>query len=166
MGRNIQSSEKMGDALSSVFRHHQRSCFLSKQIEYAMVIVVLHDRVILGVDSSQRVMFPAGLSSTVTDLELKIKKQCMIKEPFQLQFMDTLFGNEFMNLTSMEEHRSTIKILYTSCEPLADLCEASCSLSTSLPDDTTSSCGDSIVILSSPEPSSLRSSWPGTFVVP
>lgn len=60
-------------------------------------------KVILGTDNCQRVVFPAGLPSTVTDLETEIRSQCKIKEPFWLQFMDTLYGNDFMNLTSMEE---------------------------------------------------------------
>ena len=76
-------------------------------------------RVILGPDSSQRVMFSAGLPSTVAELETNIKTQCKIMEPIRLQFMDTLFGNEFMNLTSMEEiqDQATLKVIYTSCQP-------------------------------------------------
>lgn len=51
-------------------------------------------RVILGPDSSQRVMISAGLPSTVAELEAEIKTQCKIMEPFRLQFMDTLFGKK------------------------------------------------------------------------
>lgn len=77
-------------------------------------------RVILGTDSSQRVVFPAGLPSTVTDLETEIRNRCKIKKPFRLKFMDTLFDNEFMNLTSMEEvqDKATLKVKYTTCRPL------------------------------------------------
>lgn len=37
-------------------------------------------------------------------------------EPFRLQLMDTLFGNKFMNLTSIEEiqDKATLKVVYTS----------------------------------------------------
>ncbi|KAI4810733.1 hypothetical protein KUCAC02_013665, partial [Chaenocephalus aceratus] len=68
-------------------------------------------RVILGADSCQRVVISAGLPSTVKELENEIKTQCKVKEPFRLQFMDTLFGNEFMNLTSMGEiqDKATVK---------------------------------------------------------
>lgn len=129
-------------------------------------------RVILGRDSSQRVVFPAGLPSTVTDLETEIRNQCKVKEPFRLQFMDTLFGNEFVNLTSMEEvqEKATVKVVYTSCRPLdadADHCVDSDSFPpASQPDDSICSSGDSTIILSSPESTSSRSSWPDMFVIP
>lgn len=76
-------------------------------------------RVILGPDSNQRVMFSARLPSTVAELDTSIKTWCKIMEPFRLQFMDTLFGNEFMNLISMEEiqDKATLKVVYTSCQP-------------------------------------------------
>ncbi|XP_070402493.1 uncharacterized protein [Nothobranchius furzeri] len=125
-------------------------------------------RVILGPDSSQRVRIAAGLPSTVAELETEVKTQCKITEPFRLQFMDVLFGNEFVNLTSMEEieNKTTIKVVYTSCQP-QDQAEDSFSFpSTSAPDYTLSSSGDSTVILSSPESMSSRSSWPDLFCVP
>ncbi|KAJ8272853.1 hypothetical protein GJAV_G00094180 [Gymnothorax javanicus] len=128
-------------------------------------------RVILGADSSQRVVFSAGLPSTVTELETEIKNQCKIKEPFRLQFMDTLFGNDFMNLTSMEEiqNKATVKVIYTSCEPLnpdADQCVDTRSFPPNNHLDDTISSGDSTLILSSSESSSSRSSWPDIFCVP
>ncbi|CAI5674962.1 unnamed protein product [Oreochromis niloticus] len=101
-------------------------------------------RVILGPDSSQRVMVSPGLPSTVTELEAEIKTQCKIMEPFRLQLMDTLFGNEFVNLTSMAEiqNKATIKIVYTSCQPQDQGEDRFSFPSTSAPDDT-STCGDS-----------------------
>ncbi|KAL6460861.1 hypothetical protein MHYP_G00308270 [Metynnis hypsauchen] len=125
-------------------------------------------RVILGPDSSQRVMISAGLPSTVAELETEIKTQCKILEPFRLQFMDTLFGNEFVNLTSMEEiqDKATIKVIYTSYQP-QDQGEDSLSIASgSAPDDTSYSSGDSTIIVSSSESTSSRSSWPDLFCVP
>ncbi|CAI5657603.1 unnamed protein product [Oreochromis niloticus] len=124
-------------------------------------------RVILGPGSSQRVMVSPGLPSTVTELEAEIKTQCKIMEPFRLQFMDTLFGNEFVNLTSMAEiqNKATIKIVYTSCQPQDQGEDRFSFPSTSAPDDT-STCGDSTVSLSSPESTSSRSSWPDLFCIP
>lgn len=123
-------------------------------------------RVILGPDSSQRVMVSPGLPSTVTELEAEIKTQCKIMEPFRLQFMDTLFGNEFVNLTSVAEiqNKATIKIVYTSCQPQDQGEDRFSFPSTSAPDDT-STCGDSTVSLSSPESTSSRSSWPDLFCI-
>lgn len=128
--------------------------------------------VILGPDSSQRMVFSSGLPSTVTELETEIKSRCKIMEPFRLQFMDTLFDNEFVNLTSMEEiqDRATVKVMYTSCRPQdADEDQDVNSFSsppTNAPDDISSHSGDSTVILSSPESTSSRSSWPDMFCVP
>ncbi|KAG7513756.1 hypothetical protein JOB18_015916 [Solea senegalensis] len=125
-------------------------------------------RVILGPDNSQRVTFSAGLPSTVAELETNIKTQCQIMEPFRLQFMDAVFGNEFMNLISIEEiqDKATLKVVYTSCQP-QDQGEHSFSFpSTSAPDDTSFSSGDSTLIISSPESTSSRASWPDLFCVP
>ncbi|KAK5918318.1 hypothetical protein CgunFtcFv8_003092 [Champsocephalus gunnari] len=70
-------------------------------------------RVILGENSSQRVVLPLGLPDTVTELENEIRRQCQLQDPFRLQFMDELFGNIFQDLTSMEEiqDRATVKVL-------------------------------------------------------
>lgn len=43
-------------------------------------------RVILGPDSSQRVIFSAGLPSTVAELQTEIKTQCEIMEPIMVTF--------------------------------------------------------------------------------
>lgn len=125
-------------------------------------------RVVLGPDSSQRVMLSAGLPSTVAELETEIKTQCKIMEPFRLQFMDTLFGNELINLTSVEEiqDKATLKVAYISCQP-QDQVEHSFSFSsTRTPDDVSSFSGNSTVILSSPESTSSQASWPDLFFVP
>uniref|UniRef100_A0A8C7XWQ7 Sterile alpha motif domain-containing protein 3 n=1 Tax=Oryzias sinensis TaxID=183150 RepID=A0A8C7XWQ7_9TELE len=125
-------------------------------------------RVILGPDNSQRVVISAGLPSSVAALEAEIQTQCKIMTPFRLQFMDPLFGNDFVNLTSIEEiqDKATLKVVYTVIQP-QDQDEDSFSFpSTSAPDVASSSSGDSTVILSSPESTSSRSSWPDLFLVP
>lgn len=77
-------------------------------------------RVVLGPDSRQRVRFSDGLPPSVAELETNIKAQCKITEPFRLQFMDALFGNEFIHLTSMEEiqDEATLKVVYASLQLL------------------------------------------------
>lgn len=126
-------------------------------------------RVILGPDSSQRVVFSRGLPSTLAELETGIKTQCKIVEPFRLQFMDTLFDNKFVNLTATEEiqDKATLKVVHTTTysQP-QDSGGEGFSLSTSTPDDDTSCSGDSTIILSSPASTSSRSSWPELFFVP
>lgn len=83
--------------------------------------------------------------------------------------MDTLFDNEFVNLTAIEEiqDKATLKVVYTSTysQP-QDPGGEGFSLSTSTPDDDTSCSGDSTIILSSPASTSSRSSWPELFFVP
>lgn len=76
-------------------------------------------RVILGPDNSQRVVISAGLPSSVAALEAEIQTQCKIMTPFRLQFMDPLFGNDFVNLTSIEEiqDKATLKVVYTFGQP-------------------------------------------------
>ncbi|KAK1903279.1 Toll-like receptor 9 [Dissostichus eleginoides] len=66
-------------------------------------------RVILGENSSQRVVLP----DTVTELENEIRRQCQLQDLFRLQFMDELSGNIFQDLTSMDEiqDRATVKVL-------------------------------------------------------
>lgn len=125
-------------------------------------------RVILGPDSSQRVVFSSGLPSTLTELETVIKTQYKIEYPFRLQFMDKLFDNEFVNLTAIEEiqNKATLKVVYsaTYSQP-QDPGDKGFSLSTSASDDASDS-GDSTIVLSSSASTSSRSSWPELFFVP
>lgn len=69
-------------------------------------------RIILGENSSQRVVFLSGLPETVTELDVR-RSQCNLPDPFRLQFMDALFDNQFMNMTSMDEikDKATIKVI-------------------------------------------------------
>nr|XP_023655925.1 uncharacterized protein LOC111837808 [Paramormyrops kingsleyae] len=70
-------------------------------------------KVILGNNSSQRLNFQNGLPDSVSELVTEVQRQCGIKTNFRLQFMDALFENEFLNLTSVDEiqDRGTIKIV-------------------------------------------------------
>ncbi|KAJ7998433.1 hypothetical protein DPEC_G00204880 [Dallia pectoralis] len=53
--------------------------------------------------TSQRLTLPHGLPASVDELMENVEKQCGLQGNFRLQFMDSLFGNEFLNLTSMSE---------------------------------------------------------------
>ncbi|XP_008278365.1 uncharacterized protein LOC103356092 [Stegastes partitus] len=123
-------------------------------------------KVILGDNTSQRLTFQNGLPASVDELVGEVRRQCCLNSDFKLQFMDALFGNDFMNITSMDEvqDRGTIKII-----PMTEVSTPHCSTvcvheeSSSL----TSSCVDTD-ILSSPESGSSgsRSVWPTIFHVP
>lgn len=113
-------------------------------------------KVILGDNSSQSLTFQNGLPGFVNELVSEVQRQCGLNSNFRLQFMDALFGNEFMNLTSMDElqDRGTIRVI-----PMIEASTPQCakSLSTSatphVPEESSSlssGCVDTD-ILSSPE---------------
>lgn len=130
-------------------------------------------KVILGDNSSQRLTFQNGLPGSVNELVSEVQRQCGLNSNFRLQFMDALFGNEFMNLTSMDEvqDRGTIRVI-----PMTEASTPQCanSLSTSATphvseesSSLSSGCVDTD-ILSSPESESSgsKSVWPSIFRVP
>lgn len=63
-------------------------------------------KIILTDGSSQRLTLPYRSSTdlkSVDDFMIEVEKQCGLQGNFRLQFMDSLFGNEFLNLTSISE---------------------------------------------------------------
>lgn len=44
-----------------------------------------------------------GAPESTEDLIVEVKRQCCLQGSFRLQFMDSLFGDEFLNLTSVSE---------------------------------------------------------------
>lgn len=130
-------------------------------------------KVILGDNSSQRMTFPNGLPGTVNELVGEVQRQCGLDSNFRLQFMDTLFGNEFMNLTSMDEvqDRGTIRVITLTGTSTPQCANVPPTLAAHHSFDESSSLSSGTVdtdILSSPESesSSSRSSWPSIFHVP
>ncbi|KAK0134008.1 hypothetical protein N1851_030444 [Merluccius polli] len=117
-------------------------------------------KIILTDGSCQRLTLSHGLAASVDDLMVELKKQCGLQGNFTLQFMDFLFGNEFLNLTSISEvqDRGTLKVIDMS-RPTTISSRVSDSLSLS---------GGSVDtdVLSSRESTCSRSSWPAVFHVP
>lgn len=70
-------------------------------------------KMILSDGSCQTLTLSHGLPASIDDLKLEVKKQCGLEDNFKLQFMDSLFGNEFFNLTSMSEieDKGTLKVI-------------------------------------------------------
>ena len=85
-------------------------------------------KVILSDNSSQRLTFQNGLPGSVSELVCEVQRQCGLNSSFRLQLMDSLFGNYFMNLTSMDEvqDRGTIRLI-----PLTETSPPQCSNSSS-----------------------------------
>uniref|UniRef100_A0A3Q1GF00 PB1 domain-containing protein n=1 Tax=Acanthochromis polyacanthus TaxID=80966 RepID=A0A3Q1GF00_9TELE len=136
-------------------------------------------KVILGDNNSQRLTFPDGLPTSVSELVDIVQRQCAIQTNFRLQFMDPLFNNEFMNLTSMDEvtDRGTIRVIYMTGILTPQRVEvqissgSACNYSFLEESSSVSSGGVDTDILSSPESdastsSTSRTFWPSTFSVP
>ncbi|KAL7883324.1 hypothetical protein SRHO_G00009820 [Serrasalmus rhombeus] len=131
-------------------------------------------RVILSDNSSQRMTFQNGFPGSVNELVSEVQRQCALSFNFRLQFMDALFGNEFMNLTSMDEiqDRGTIKVIPVSdASTPKNVDIPSTSATQQRSHDESSSLSSGCIdtdILSSPESesSSSRSFWPSIFRVP
>lgn len=70
-------------------------------------------KIILTDSRSQRLTLSYGLPASVDDLMDEVKKQCGLQGNFRLQFMDSLFVNEFLNLTSISEveDKGTLKAI-------------------------------------------------------
>lgn len=140
-------------------------------------------RVLFGEESdSRKLNLVPGIPAMVDDLHAIIKTSFQIKEDFRLQYMDTDFNNEFMNLTSMSEiqNKSTLKVVYlvppqpyVTLYPV-DSFDGHAGATDSEPhtpaSSLVSSCSDDTLHTStphsSPERQSSSSSWPIVFVVP
>lgn len=79
-------------------------------------------KVILGDNSSQRLTLQNGLPRTADELVSELQRHCGPKCNLRLQLLDKLFGNEFMNLTSVDEihNRGIIRVIYVT-EPANNL---------------------------------------------
>ncbi len=133
-------------------------------------------KVILGDNSSQRMNFQNGLPGSLSELVTEVQRQCGVKTNFRLQFMDALFGNEFMNLISIDEvqDRGTIRMIpmtEASAPQCADipstsetaLCHPSLDESSSM----SSMCLETDALSTTEsETSRSRQFWPTVFRVP
>lgn len=129
-------------------------------------------KIILPDGSSQRLTL-TGPPACIEDLKTEVKRQCRLQGHFSLQFKDSVFGGEFLNLTSVSEveDKGTLKVIDSS-GPLMQRDESawmvtgvspSGSVTSSLSVDTDVLSSD---VLSSSESISSRSSWPAVFQVP
>ncbi|XP_038573015.1 uncharacterized protein LOC119901501, partial [Micropterus salmoides] len=136
-------------------------------------------KIVLTDGSSQRLTLSHGLPASIDDLMIEVKKQCGLQGNFRLQFMDSLFGNEFLNLTSISEveDKGTLRVIDMAMPPTLPynnemgspvlIPQAFNPLSSSVSDSSSLS-AESVDtdVLSSSESTSSRSSWPAVFHVP
>uniref|UniRef100_A0A667W8B2 PB1 domain-containing protein n=1 Tax=Myripristis murdjan TaxID=586833 RepID=A0A667W8B2_9TELE len=137
-------------------------------------------KIILTDGSSQRLTLSHGLPTSIDDLMVEVKKQCGLQGNFRLQFMDSLFGNEFLNLTliSEVEDKGTLKVIDMSrpitmqndderSSALSPVLEPQAFCPSTVNDCSSPSDGSMDTdVLSSCGSTSSRSSWPDVFHVP
>ncbi|XP_065129079.1 uncharacterized protein [Paramisgurnus dabryanus] len=121
-------------------------------------------RIILGANNAEKLTIESGMPNSVKDLSIEIKRQFDIEGEIRLQYMDTDFDNNFVNLNQISEiqDKSTVKVILLSDAP--DVSQSVNSLNQS-GEDTSSSSTDT-VILPSPDSGTARSQWPTEFQIP
>lgn len=130
-------------------------------------------KVILSDGSCQRLTFTHGLPASVDEVIIEVRRQCGLQQHFRLQFMDSLFGNEFFNVTSISEieDRGTLKVIDSSKPNTHDDAFSVHSVPSPQSSSVCSNNSPSLSVvdtdvLSSSESTSSRSSWPSIFHVP
>lgn len=78
----------------------------------------VHLRVVFAGDDARKLTLLSGIPASVDQLVLEIKTVFGLKQQFRLQYQDSDFGNEYVNLmsTSEIEDRDTLKVIFFSCE--------------------------------------------------
>uniref|UniRef100_A0A8B9HMY7 PB1 domain-containing protein n=1 Tax=Astyanax mexicanus TaxID=7994 RepID=A0A8B9HMY7_ASTMX len=126
-------------------------------------------RVILGVDNASKLTLPTGIPDSVEDLIQVIRRHFALSVNFRLQYRDTEFDNEFVNLTATSEikDKCTVKLIYLTNE--SDTSAHQTALQ-GLDDSSFLSSSDTDILSSSESSStgsSLRSQpWPANFQIP
>ncbi|KAK5600826.1 hypothetical protein CRENBAI_009127 [Crenichthys baileyi] len=134
-------------------------------------------KIVLTDGTCQRLTLSNGLPESIKDLIGKVKTQCGLQHNIRLQFMDSLFGNKFLNLTSISEvaDKGTLKVIGMSRPTtmlhedyiVLDLVQDSEVPSASSVNHSFLSDGSvDTDVLSSSESTSSLSSWPAVFYVP
>lgn len=119
-------------------------------------------RVVFGANNAEKMTIVTGMPTTVEDLSYEIKRQFDIEGDIRLQYMDSDFDNEFVNLQQIGDiqDKSTVKVITLS--DVSDLSQGCLNQS----EEETSLSSNDTIILSSPESASARSQWPKEFQIP
>uniref|UniRef100_A0A8C1PIQ2 Uncharacterized protein n=1 Tax=Cyprinus carpio TaxID=7962 RepID=A0A8C1PIQ2_CYPCA len=115
-------------------------------------------RIVFGDDNAEKLTIESGMPKSVEDLSNEIKRQFDIEGDIRLQYMDSDFDNNFVNLNQISDiqDKSTVKVI-----SLSDVSQGCLNQSC----EDTSSSSDTI-ILSSPDSVTARSQWPTEFKIP
>ena len=117
-------------------------------------------RIILGANNAERLAIESDMRS-VEDLSNEIKRQFLIDGDIRLQYIDSDFDNNLVNLNQISDihDRGTVQVICMS--DATDLNKGNMNQSG---EDT--SLSSSTIILSSPDSQTARSQWPTTFQIP
>lgn len=116
-------------------------------------------RIILGSNNAEKLTIESGMPKSVEDLSNEIKRQFDLDGDIRLQYMDTDFDNEFVNLNQISDiqDKSTVIIIRLSADSPGNVNQSG--------DETSLSSSDTI-LLSSPDSATARSQWPTEFKIP
>ncbi|XP_043114478.1 uncharacterized protein LOC122358691 [Puntigrus tetrazona] len=119
-------------------------------------------RIVFGANNAEKLTIESGMPKSVEDLSNEIKHQFDIEGDIRLQYMDTDFDNNYVNLNKISDiqDKSTVKVI-----SLTDDLDISQGCLNQSGEDTSLSSNDTI-ILSSPDSATARSQWPTEFQIP
>lgn len=119
-------------------------------------------RIILGSNNAEKLTIETGMPKSVEDLSNEIKRHFDIEGDIRLQYMDSDFDNEFVNLNQIcdIQDKSTVKIIHLS--DALDLSQGS--MNRSEEGTSLSSSSDTLILSSDSE--TARSHWPTEFQIP
>ncbi|KAL2089328.1 hypothetical protein ACEWY4_014016 [Coilia grayii] len=149
-------------------------------------------RIFFNEDDARKITLAPGLPNTLEDLVSEIKTIFGLSQPFRLQYRDSDFGNEYVNVVAIRDiqDKATLKVVFLSSDensPSISVSTPPCSTSTpvhlatsscspgtsgnpynspsqcSFSSDHSISSADTLVIDPVPQP---RPSWPSLFTVP
>ncbi|XP_026017031.1 uncharacterized protein LOC113018186 isoform X1 [Astatotilapia calliptera] len=131
-------------------------------------------RIIFGEDDVHKLLLPAGIPSTLQDLNDVLRETFDITGPFTVMYQDMDFDGQFFTLTSIEEVQDKANLKVVKTEPVilslttVDMSEVESPVPLSTEASSSSSVCDTI-LLSSPDesgPSYRSKPWPFKFEIP
>ncbi|KAL6480780.1 hypothetical protein MHYP_G00118130 [Metynnis hypsauchen] len=132
-------------------------------------------RIIFGEDDVCKLLLPAGIPSTLQDLNDVLRETFDITGPFTVMYQDMDFDGQFFTLTSIEEVQDKANLKVVKTEPVilsltpVDMSEADSPVPVPSMEASSSSSGSNTILLSSPDESGpcYRSKpWPFKFEIP
>ncbi|XP_026046980.1 uncharacterized protein LOC113035558 [Astatotilapia calliptera] len=130
-------------------------------------------RIIFGEDDVHKLLLPAGIPSTLQDLNDVLRETFDITGPFTVMYQDMDFDGQFFTLTSIEEVQDKANLKVVKTEPVilslttVDMSEVESPVPLSTEASSSSVCDT--ILLSSPDesgPSYRSKPWPFKFEIP